>query len=247
MKILPGGCWVVPGGSEYREEGTRGYRIPISRERGAHEIFQTVSLYDLGRAPSRRNPFAEEVLYVVRGFGACRIDEFAYPLRPQTAVYIPPGSVYQVLNTQEDPLEIVSFVCPEEPNTQIDFPLPKLSRSTPPKRTAVEHLPEPTPFPRRSFRVLVDRELDCRRVTQFVGVIPRGRGPMHRHPYEEAIHILEGEGRLWTDEGDASFAPGTSIYLPRGVSHCLENEGRANVRILGVFYPAEPPADRYED
>ena len=96
MKILPGGCWVVPGGSEYREEGTRGYRIPISREMGAHEIFQTVSLYDLGRAPSRRNPFAEEVLYVVRGFGACRIDEFAYPLRPQTAVYIPPGSVYQV-------------------------------------------------------------------------------------------------------------------------------------------------------
>jgi len=214
---------------------------------GARDIVQTISLYDEGRAPSRRNPFAEEILYVVGGFGACRIDEFAHPLRPATAVYIPPGSVYQILNTREQLLEIVSVACPEDPIVHVDFPLPPLSRSTPPKRAALEQISESTPLSKRNFKVLVDREHGCKHVTQFIGVIPPGRGPMHHHTYEEALYILEGEGRLWTDEGDAKFASGTSIYVPRGTSHCIENDGEANVRILGVFHPAEPPANRYED
>jgi len=247
MNLLAGGCWVIPSGSEYRAEGVRRFRVPISKDMGSRDIIQTISLYDSGRAPSRRNPFAEEVLYVVGGFGACRIDEFAYPLRPGTAVYIPPGAVYQILNTREEPLEIVSVVCPEDPIVHIDFPLPTLSRSTPPKRSALEQISEPTPLSKRTFKVLLDREQGCKRVTQFIGVIPPGRAPMHHHTYEEALYILEGEGHLWTDEGDARFASGTSIYLPRGASHSLENDGKANIRILGAFHPAEPPANRYED
>src|SRR5436190_21382877 len=86
MKLLAGGCSLIPSGSEYRAEGVRRFRVAISKDMGSRDIIQTISLYDSGRAPSRRNPFAEEVLYVVGGFGACRIDEFAYPLRPGTAL-----------------------------------------------------------------------------------------------------------------------------------------------------------------
>ena len=99
----------------------------------------------------------------------------------------------------------------------------------------------------RTFKVLVDREQGCKNVTQFIGIIPPGRAAMHRHSYEEAIYILEGEGRTWTDEGYEEFSSGASIYLPRHVSHCLENTGTANVRLLGVFHPAGSPADRYEN
>src|SRR5436309_15672183 len=106
MKLLAGGCAVIPRDFEYRREGTHRYRIPISKEMGARDMLQTISLYDRGKAPSRRNPCAEELLYVVAGFGACRIDEYAYALRPATAVYIPSGSIYQIRNTQEEALEV---------------------------------------------------------------------------------------------------------------------------------------------
>src|SRR5881296_3247667 len=93
MKLLAGGCSMIPPEGVYQTEGTRRFRVLISEEMGAREMLQMISIYDSGRAPSRRNPFAEEVLYVIEGFGVCRIDEFAYPLRPGTAAYIPPGAV----------------------------------------------------------------------------------------------------------------------------------------------------------
>ena len=53
---------------------------------------------------------------------------------------------------------------------------------------------------------------------------------MHHHTYEEAIYVIEGEGRLHTVDGDTPFKAGSSIYLPRLVSHCLENTGSASIR-----------------
>src|SRR4029453_9071196 len=94
----------------------------------------------------------------------------------------------------------------------------------------------------RSFKLLVNQDIGAHRVTQFIGVIPPGRAPMHHHTYEEAMYILEGEGRVWTESGSAAFGRGASIYLPRGVSHSLENTGAVNVRLLGVFHPSGSPA-----
>jgi len=70
---------------------------------------------------------------------------------------------------------------------------------------------------------------------------------MHRHPYDLAIFILEGEGRVATTEREAKFTSGASIYFPRGVDHYLENDGTANIRMHSVFYPATPPANRFEE
>src|SRR5213593_4104583 len=123
MKLLAGGCAVIPHDSVYQSEGTRRFRVPISEEMGAREILQAISLYDSGRAPSRRNPFAEEVHYVVEGFGVCRIDDFVYPLRPGMAVYIPPRAIYQIRNTQENPLKIVSVACPADRKVYVGLPL----------------------------------------------------------------------------------------------------------------------------
>jgi mannose-6-phosphate isomerase-like protein (cupin superfamily) len=78
-------------------------------------------------------------------------------------------------------------------------------------------------------------------------VIPPGRAPLHHHTYEEAIYIIEGEGRVHTETGSAEFSAGASIYLPRGVSHSLENTGETNIRLLGVFHPSGSPAARYDD
>ena len=253
MKALSGGAAVIERGELAQVEGTRRYRVPISRAMGARDIAQFVSTYSEGVSPARRNPVGEEVIYVVSGSGTCFIDGYSYALAPGTAVYVPPGSVYQIENLDDrgrgvNDIEIVSVCCPEDEEAQVGIdPVLRPPQDTKPFRTVRESESKPTPAGDRSFTLLVNQEIGARRVTQFLGVIPPGRAPMHHHTYEEAIYILEGEGCVHTEDGDATFKPGSSIYLPRLVKHCLENTGSKSIRLLGVFHPSGSPADTYED
>jgi mannose-6-phosphate isomerase-like protein (cupin superfamily) len=253
MKALLGGAAVIERGDLTEAEGTRRYRVPVSRAMGARDIAQFVSTYSEGVSPARRNPVGEEVIYVVSGTGTCYIDGYSYALDAGTAVYIPPGSVYQIENLDErgravSDLEIVSVCCPEDEHSQAGIDsMTRAPQDTKPFRTVRESEAQSLPAGNRTFKFLVNEDLGARRVTQFVGFIPPGRAPMHHHSYEEAIYIIEGEGCVHTEEGDAEFKTGSSIYLPREVSHCLENTGSVNIRLLGVFHPSGSPAAVYND
>jgi len=79
-------------------------------------------------------------------------------------------------------------------------------------------------------------------MTQFTGIIPTGRAPLHAHPHEEAVYILEGEGRLWIgEEPVGELRPGSVVFFPIGVRHTLETTGAANMKVLGAFSPAGSP------
>jgi mannose-6-phosphate isomerase-like protein (cupin superfamily) len=252
MKVFPSGAAVIENGELSQTEGTRRFRVSISRAMGARDIAQFVSAYSEGVSAARRNPVGEEALYVVKGTGTCYIDGYSYALVPGTAIYVPPGSVYQVENAAEPrsvtALEIVSVCCPEDEDTEIGtVPVARAAQDTKPFRTVHEDDVEAIAAGDRSFKLLVNQDLGAHRITQFVGVIPPGRAPMHHHTYEEAIFIIEGEGRLHTNDGDGEFESGSSIYLPRLVSHCLENTGSTDMRVLGVFHPSGSPAALYDD
>lgn len=253
MKALSGGAAVIERSELTHTEGTRHYRVPISRAMGARDIAQFVSAYSEGVSSARRNPVAEEVIYVVSGSGTCFIDGYSYTLAPGTGVYIPPGSVYQIENLDDrgrgvSDIEIVSVCCPEDEEAQVGIdPVLRPPQDTKPFRTVREAEVKATPAGDRSFKLLVNPEIGARRVTQFVGEIPPGSAPMHHHTYEEAIYILEGEGCVHTEDSDATFKAGSSIYLPRLVKHSLENTGSKSIRLLGVFHPSGSPAAAYQD
>jgi mannose-6-phosphate isomerase-like protein (cupin superfamily) len=248
MADMAGGATVIESGELTRIEGSRRYRVPISKAMGARDIAQTISAYSSGIAPGRRNPTSEEVLYVVRGEGSCNIDGHRYALAAGTAVFVPPGSVYNINNSGAGDLEVVSVCCPEDERNESGIEPPAhRPNDTAPFLTVREREQQPIAAGDRTFKFLVNHEVGARRVTQFIGVIPPGRAPMHHHTYEEAIFVVEGEGRVWSSQGSAAFKAGSSIYLPRGVSHSLENTGKANITVLGVFHPSGSPATRYED
>jgi mannose-6-phosphate isomerase-like protein (cupin superfamily) len=194
------------------------------------------------------NPNSEEVLYVASGEGVCGIDGFAYPIRPGTAISIPPGARYHFEGST--PLRVISACCPEDPERRILDPSIGSGPGEPPRRTVHEDDREQIRAGAdRIFRYLVHTDLGCRQVTQFVGWIPLSKAPFHLHTYEEGIFILEGRGILHL-EGQLSaseFGPGMSIYLPDGVVHCLENPGPEPIRLLGVFHPSGSPGAAYED
>ena len=79
--------------------------------------------------------------------------------------------------------------------------------------------------PNREFRFLVDKDVGCRDVTQFVGVIPPGRAGMHSHVYDEVVYVIEGEGVLHLGDEQTPIGRGSCIHLPPLVEHCLENTG----------------------
>ncbi len=252
MKEISGVAAVIERVEPTQTEGTCRFRIPISRAMGARDIAQFVSTYSEGVSAARRNPIGEEALYVVKGTGTCYIDGYSYALAPGTAIYVPPGSVYQIENPGEqgrvNALEIVSVCCPEDEETEIGTePVARAPQDTKPFRTVREDDVEAIAAGDRSFKLLVNQDLGAHRITQFVGVIPPGRAPMHHHTYEEAIYVIEGEGRVHTNDGNSEFKSGSSIYLPRLVSHCLENTGSTDVRLLGVFHPSGSPAALYDD
>jgi mannose-6-phosphate isomerase-like protein (cupin superfamily) len=249
MKLLGGGCRVTSSDEgELVVEGTRRYRRPISRASGAKQITQTINHYTTGRSPARTNPIGEEVHYITSGRGFCHIAGQPYALEAGTGVYIPSGTRFFFENTEADDLSVVSVCCPEDESSYLaEDEVNSAASGQAVQRTVHERERKAIPTGDREFKLLVDKTFGCERVTQFVGFIPQSRAPFHHHTYEEAICILEGQGIVWAGDESCEFTPGTSIYLPVGVSHCLENPYAEPVRLLGVFYPSGSPAVRYDD
>ena len=249
MQLLAGGCRVFGANEgDTTKKGNWTSRILVSRKSGAKYISQAVNEYGPGRSPFLVNPRAEEVLYVVSGSGLCQIAGFDYDLRPGIGVYVPPGATYSIENRGGEKLLIVSVCCPEDDQRQVlSKPLENSgARGEPPRRIVREQDRLPIPVSDRQFKLLVDKDIGCQRVTQFIGFIPPSKAPFHYHTYEEVIFILEGSGVVHVKEESCEFSPGTSIYLPIGVWHCLENPGPSSVRLLGVFYPSGSPSVAYE-
>lgn len=152
-------------------------------------------------------------------------DEVLYVLEENEGIHVPAGSEFEL----QGDLTIISSRTPSE--TQ--GPRPAASRvrldDQPIQKTGD-----------RWYRELIQGE-----TTQFVGSIPPGRAPDHFHLYEEVICILGGSGVMRTGSKSAPVERGSCISLPSRQPHCLENTGRGELRLLGVFYPAGSPAVRY--
>jgi quercetin dioxygenase-like cupin family protein len=208
---------------------------------------------DPAETASHAHDGTEEALYVLEGSGKVTVESQAHGVSPGKAVFIPAGAEHSYENTGSNTLVIVGAMAPPIDPVAIRSVMPTLDL-TPYLRTGgideaavqptmmTERDVTPTLMGERSFRVLVNPEVGCRQMTQFTGIIPTGRAPLHAHPHEEAVYILEGEGRLWIGEEPAGeLKPGSVVFFPTGVLHTLENTGRADMKVLGAFSPAGSP------
>ncbi|HZR49309.1 MAG TPA: aminotransferase class V-fold PLP-dependent enzyme [Streptosporangiaceae bacterium] len=171
-----------------------------------------------------------EAWYVIDGAGhvSAGPDQSAV-LRPGTAVWLPGSAAYH---------------CDAQAGLDILAVTVRAGSPADPALHAVtldECVPERTGD--REFRVLLSDGLT---ITAFAGRIPPGRAPEHQHTYDEVVHVLAGHGVVHLAAGDSEIGPGTSIYLPPGEPHCLENTGTEMLEVLGVFHPAGSPAAKRE-
>jgi len=165
------------------------------------------------------------------------------PVRPDTGLWLPPGTSYSLVAAGPGPLRLDSVLLPA-PGTEPDGP--DLD-GTVPDGAAGPLLADLAEQPAeitgdRQFRVLFAPGQGCAAATQFVGEIPPGRAPFHTHTYDEVVLILAGEGVLHVGDEDRPLAPGSCLHLAPGTPHCLENTGQTTLRVLGVFHPGGSPA-----
>src|SRR5262245_40409303 len=177
-----------------------------------------------------------ELWFVIEGLG--RLSPAtgpAMPARRDTGLWLPPGAGYRVSAGGAGVLRLDSVSLPAGSAGPGDAAAPRLSELA---GRPVEVTGD------RRFRVLFGPGNGCSAATQFVGEIPPGRAPEHSHPYDEVVLVLEGEGVLHAGTGDRPLAPGGCVHLPPGEPHCLENTGRATLRVLGVVHPGGSPASK---
>ena len=164
-----------------------------------------------------------------------RVGDEEHSLEPDTGAYVTSGEEYELENHGPEELVVVVVEAPQENDPQLD-----------PSRRIVRYRDQPTleAGAGREFRYLVNQDVGCLDVTQFVGVIPPGRAPTHSHSYDEIVYIIDGEGILHIGGRERAIGPGSAMHLPPLVEHCLENTGKGSMRVLGVFHPSGDPASR---
>jgi quercetin dioxygenase-like cupin family protein len=65
-----------------------------------------------------------------------------------------------------------------------------------------------------------------------------GRPPLHRHDFDEAFYVLEGELTFQLGEDVFTRSAGELAFAPRGVAHTYANLSGAPARALLVITPA---------
>jgi mannose-6-phosphate isomerase-like protein (cupin superfamily) len=221
--------------SETPPGDTAAVRVTIGRGSTSQRLEQRVERFGRGRSTARALGDSQEVLYVVSGSGRLHVGGRAHELQPDLGAYVAAGEAYEVENDSAEELVVVCVRAPQEGQASHD----------PDRRTVRFADREPQPAkPNREFRYLVNQDLGCPDVTQFIGLIPPGRAPMHSHTYDEVIYVVEGEGVLHLGGEETPIAAGSCIHLPPLEEHCLENTGDGTMRVLGVFHPSGDPASR---
>jgi mannose-6-phosphate isomerase-like protein (cupin superfamily) len=221
--------------SEARADDTASVRVTVNSGSVSPRLEQRVERFGHGRSAARALEGSQEVLYVVSGKGRLHVGGRAYELEPDLGAYVAAGEAYEVENSSAEDLVVVCVRAPQEEQPSHD----------PDRRTVRFADRETLPAkPNREFRYLVNQDIGCPDVTQFVGLIPPGKAPMHSHTYDEVIYVVEGEGVLHLGGEKTPIAAGSCIHLPPLEEHCLENTGNGTMRVLGVFHPSGDPASR---
>ncbi len=224
---LDGGCWI---------------QWMVDRRLGADHVMSFICRFgEKGSSAPHSHP-SEEVVFVLEGSGEISIEGHAYAMAAGESIAIPAHAEHS-FSGASGPFRLAGAMAPAIGLNEIRPAVPRIFPAS--SRIALRRETEvaPTMMGERSFRVLAGPETDCRQITQFTGVIPPGRAPLHAHPHEESVYILAGQGRLWVENEHAGdLRPGSVIFIPIGVRHTLENTTENQIlKVLGTFSPPGSP------
>ncbi len=61
---------------------------------------------------------------------------------------------------------------------------------------------------------------------------PGGYSPLHSHPWEHEMFVLEGQGSMVGEKEAKAVVAGTAISIPAGEIHQVRNTGEKTLKLL---------------
>jgi len=61
---------------------------------------------------------------------------------------------------------------------------------------------------------------------------PGGRTPLHDHPWEHEVFILDGKCKLILGEDEKVIGPGYAVYVPPNLKHSFMNVGEGKLKFI---------------
>ena len=59
-----------------------------------------------------------------------------------------------------------------------------------------------------------------------------GHTPLHHHPYEHEIFVMEGQGTVWRDGKEVSIKAGDVLYIQANEQHQFKNAGNQAFKFM---------------
>lgn len=235
---LKGGCYVLGASAPTKDLFTP----LIGADFGANHLSQmALKLED--PSPVFQFGGSDVLLFVLEGAGSAHIGSKTFDVEAHSGLYIRPREAFQI--SPKGSIKALLTICPEEPTFRVLKTMPEFFDADHPARHVGIDPEKKEAMGDRFFQVLVSKGIGSENVTQFIGEIPLGKAPSHHHFYEEALYILEGEGRMWTEEKSTPVEAGSIIFLPAKQEHSLECTSETGLKVAGHFYPAGSPAENY--
>ncbi len=244
-KMLNGECYVFsPALAQMKTRGSLSYCNVISDDLGA--LYQTQILMRVTGEPSPVMAFGEShaILFIYAGSGTVTISGRPFEVSATDGVYIRPGEAFQLTAQGGTTLEAFASACPRGEIDWLDE-MPTGFDAGCPQRVVPVDAKQRTDMGPRYFQCLVDKRIGSTVITQFIGHIPQSKAAPHRHLYEEAILVLQGEGCLWTENLKTHVSAGDVIFLPRKQVHSLQATAPDGMDVVGVIYPGDNPSINY--
>ena len=96
--------------------------------------------------------------------------------------------------------------------------------------------------PRVSKILISEHSVGATKISMGTNVTePGSRIPIHSHTdSEEAMFVVQGQGKLYADGEEYDLYPGTAIYSPLGVEHEIVNVGSEPFKIVWAYAPPLP-------
>ncbi|MEM3942252.1 MAG: cupin domain-containing protein [Candidatus Bathyarchaeia archaeon] len=86
---------------------------------------------------------------------------------------------------------------------------------------------------RAKIRWLITKDMGAEHFAmRLFEIEPGGCTPLHSHPWEHEVFILEGEGYVIGSNEKLAFKPGDAIFIPPNEVHQFLNPSSKTVRLL---------------
>jgi len=82
-------------------------------------------------------------------------------------------------------------------------------------------------------RWLITKEMGAKNFAMRIFEIePDGYSPLHEHPWEHEVFILDGLGQLFDGEKTNLFKAGDVVFVPPNERHQFKNTGKTLLRFI---------------